>query len=105
MAALLTLSAFFVSFAFWLGYTRRTQEFHAAARAQEGYANSGTWSLLMDANVAGTVTVKAVFREPITIDGVAIWPSGEMTVGAKQGERFETLFRRARERAEEQSKP
>lgn len=104
MATLLTLSAAFVSFAFWLGYARRTQEFHAAARAQEGYEKAGTWSLLMAENASGSVTVRAVFREPIVVDGVAVWPSGEMTIGAEQGERFERVLRQARERAEEQGK-
>ena len=109
MMAPLVASAFFVSFAFWLGHTRRTQELHAFARAREGYSQEGTWSLYVTADDAGQVTARAVFKEPIMVDGVAVWPSGEMVMTARGAERFETVLRQARERAatkreEEQSK-
>ena len=101
MTPLLVVSAFFLSAAFWIGHQARTAELQAFARAREGYGQEGTWSLYMTADDGGTVTVRAVFKEPIMVDSVAVWPSGEMVMTARGAEQFETVLRQARERAAE----
>lgn len=72
MIWLLLAALGFITIAYCLGYVRRDEEFHAAARAGEAKETAARGILRVGVNAEGRTMVEIDIRETVRIDGVRV---------------------------------